>query len=90
LGRLIALTIIHTGGMVPVMGDTHRDLPGALPTCAIVSLEGNVIHATVPMLATLGAERHMAASMENGVRGRVPTPMRLIIVLIIVPTATAG
>jgi hypothetical protein len=67
--------------MVPVAGDTHRDLPGALPTRAIVSLEGNLIHTTVPMLATLGAERHMAISMENGVRGRVPTPTCLIIVL---------
>ena len=72
------------------MGDTHRDLPGALPTRAIVSLEGDVIHATVPMRATLGAERNMAVSMDNGVRGRVPTPTRLIIVLTIVPTATAG
>jgi hypothetical protein len=76
--------------MVPVVGDTHRDLPGALPTRAIVSLEGDVIHTTVPMRATLGAERHMAVSMDNSVRCRVPTPTCLIIVLIIVPTATAG
>jgi hypothetical protein len=76
--------------MVPVAGDTHRDLPGALPTRAIVSLEGGVIHATIPMRATLSAERHMAVSMDNGVRRRVPTPTRLIIVLIIVQTATTG
>src|SRR5437763_6832755 len=42
------------------------------------------------MLATLGAERHMAVWMDNGVRGRVTTTTRLIIVLTIVPTATAG
>ena len=72
------------------MRDTHRDLPGALPPRAVVSLEGEMIHAPVPMRATLGAERHMPVSMENGVRGRVPTPTRLIIVLIVVPTATAG
>ena len=69
---------------------THRDLPGALPTRAIVSLEGDVIHTTVPMLATLGAERNMAVSMDNGVRCRVTTTTRLIIVLIIVPIATTG
>ena len=74
--------------MVPVAGDTHRDLPGTLPTRAVVSLEGNVIHAAVPMRATLGAERNTAVSMDNGVRGRVTTPTRLIIVLTVVPTAT--
>ena len=76
--------------MVPVVGDTHRDLPGALPTRTIVSLEGEVIHATVPMPAPLGSKRHMAVWMDNGVRGRVTTPTRLIIVLTIVPTATTG
>jgi len=76
--------------MVPVTGDTYRDLPGALPTRAVVSLEGDLIHATVPMLTTLGAERDMAVWMENGVRGRVTTTTRLIIVLTIVPTATMG
>jgi hypothetical protein len=43
LSDLVALAVIHTDGMVPVVGDTHRDLPGALPTHAIVSLEGDVI-----------------------------------------------
>ena len=69
LGSIVALAVIHTGGMVPVVGDTHRDLPGALPTRAIISLEGNLINSTVTMLATLGAERNMAVWTENGVRG---------------------
>ena len=60
LGRIVALAVIHAGGTVPVVGDTRRDLPGALPARAVVSLEGDLIHATVIMLATLGAERNMA------------------------------
>src|SRR5437016_1028950 len=90
LGSIVALAVIHTGGMVPVVGDTHRDLPGALPTRAIISLEGNLINSTVTMLATLGAERNMAVWVDNGVRGRVTTTTRLIIVLTIALTATMG
>lgn len=56
LRGVIEGTVIATATIMAVMGYADRDVPGALPPLLILSVEAEVIHASVAMRPPLSAE----------------------------------
>jgi hypothetical protein len=80
------LTIIDTVAIMAIMWYADRDVPGALPPLTIIGLEGDLIDATIAMRSSLSAECDMTIGMDNRVWCRVPTPTRLVVILVVVST----